>query len=442
MILQSTADTLLLFNLSPGETRLIGRLVSSFALETVSLQNNNLNEYQKTDPQHQVCLVIFHVDAENNRQHLDIRRIRDHLGENVPILILIPAKNRKNIRKYLKAGADDYLFLPLNQDQFSVSFLILLEIGQTMAHSQRPQTSQDSTFAWNRWINPFRAGESYFSPRTLAGNRKTEGSFNKWEKLHRLGLGGFGVVWLVRETGTGRLAVAKTPHSPALNIRVLRSAAILKRLIHHPGICQLLEVVKHNGKFILIQEYINGPTLQELLKTRISARNREDYFSQLLSAVAFSHNHRILHRDIKPENIMISKTGKLKLLDFGIARDLSWQGAGKSSEGTLSYMAPEQYAGKSCLASDIWSLGIILYIFTTNAVPYQLYNDEYPEDMEKELRNRAPLTINPRIDRELDRIIMGCLEVDLKKRYGNGYALQQDLFKTFPLFGSGELLPP
>ncbi|WP_457576947.1 protein kinase domain-containing protein [Desulfomarina sp.] len=442
MSLQPTADRLLLFNLSPGETRLIARLVTSFSLETVSLQINELSQYLETKPQRPVSLVIFHVDAENNRQHLDIRKIREHLGENVPILILIPANNRKNIRKYLKAGADDYLLLPLNQDQFSVSFLILLEIGQTMAQAQRQQTSRSSTFTWNRLINSFRTGESYFSPRTLAGNRKTEGKFNKWEKLHRLGLGGFGVVWLVKETGTGRLAVAKTPHSPALNIRVLRSAAILKRLIHHPGICQLLEVVKHNGKFILIQEYINGPTLQDLLKTKIPARDREDYFCQLLSAVAFSHNHRILHRDIKPENIMISKTGRVKLLDFGIAKDLSRQGAGRSSEGTLSYMAPEQYAGKSCLASDIWSLGIILYIFATNAVPYQLYNDEYPEDMEKELQDRAPLTINPQIDRELDRIIMGCLEVDPEKRYGQGYALQQDLFKTFPLFGSGELLPP
>ena len=440
--MQSTADTLLLFNLTPGETRLIARLVTSFALETVSLQIDDLDKFRKRDPQPPVCLIIFHVNAENNRQHHDIRRIREHLGENVPILILIPTKKRKNIRKYLKAGADDYLLLPLNQDQFSVSFLILLEIGQAMAHAPKPQTARHNTFAWNRFINSFRAGAGYFSPRTLAGNRKTAGSFDKWEKLHRLGLGGFGVVWLVRETGTGRLAVAKTPHSPALNIRVLRSAAILKRLIHHPGICQLLEVVKYNGRFILIQEYINGPTLQELLKTRISARNREDYFSQLLSVVAFSHNHRILHRDIKPENIMINKSGKLKLLDFGIARNLSWQGAGRTSEGTLSYMAPEQYAGKSCLASDIWSLGIIFYIFATNAVPYRLYNDEYPEDMEKELQDRAPSTINPKIDRELDRIIMGCLEVDLKKRYENGHALQQDLFKTFPRFGSGELLPP
>jgi serine/threonine protein kinase len=433
--LQSTGDTLLLFNLSPGERRLISRLVSSFALETISLETEDLAEYKKRS----ICLVIFHVDAENNRQHLDVRRIREHLGNTVPILILVPGKNRKNIKKFLRAGADDYMLLPLNQNQFSVSFLILLEIGQAMAHSPG-QESSHTGLSWNRLVNYFRAEESYFSPRSLVTNQKNCGIFDKWEKLHRLGLGGFGVVWLVRQTGTGKLAVAKIPHSPALNIRVLRSAAILKRLIHHPGICQLVEVIKHNGKFILIQEYINGPTLQELLKTRISPKSKEDYFSQLLSAVAFSHNHKILHRDIKPENIMITKTGKLKLLDFGIAKDLSWQEAGRSSEGTLSYMAPEQYAGKSCLASDIWSLGIILYIFATNAVPYRLCNDEYPEDMEKELQDRAPLTINPTIDRELDRIIMGCLEVDLKKRYKNGYVLQQDLFKTFPRFGSGELL--
>ncbi len=75
------------------------------------------------------------------------------------------------------------------------------------------------------------------------------------------------------------LAVAKTPHSPDMNIRVLRSAAILKRLVHHPNIVHLLEIVKDNGKFILIQEYVEGPTLQQLLEQNISPLDKENLFS-------------------------------------------------------------------------------------------------------------------------------------------------------------------
>jgi len=173
--LQSTGDTLLLFNLSPGERRLISRLVSSFALETISLETEDLAEYKKRS----ICLVIFHVDAENNRQHLDVRRIREHLGNTVPILILVPGKNRKNIKKFLRAGADDYMLLPLNQNQFSVSFLILLEIGQAMAHSPG-QESSHTGLSWNRLVNYFRAEESYFSPRSLVTNQKNCGIFDNY----------------------------------------------------------------------------------------------------------------------------------------------------------------------------------------------------------------------------------------------------------------------
>ncbi|MBW1634662.1 MAG: serine/threonine protein kinase [Deltaproteobacteria bacterium] len=438
--MHSAGETILLLGLSASETRLITRLVSSFTVDAESITVNELENFKNSSPNKKVCLIVFQVDEDSGQQQREISRIRQVLGDFIPLLILIPPKNIPEIKKYLKAGGDDYITLPLNENHFSVTFLILLEIGQAMAQLPQEKTSKSGGYIWNRMVNYFQAEESYFSPRSLTGKSENNHILHKWKRVRRIGLGGFGVVWLVEEIATGRLAVSKAPHSAQMNIRVLRSAAILKRLIHHPNIAQLIEVLKQDGKFILIQEYVDGFTLQELLKTGITPQDKEKYFLQLLSAVAYSHSHKILHRDIKPENIMITRTGQLKLLDFGIAKDLSWLPPGKSSEGTLDFMSPEQYDGKSCLASDVWSLGVILYIFATNSAPYHQYGDMYPVDIETVLKQRAPRRIKPDISPELDRIIMTCLTKDLDRRYEDGNELQQDLLSTLPLFGSGALL--
>ncbi len=294
---------------------------------------------------------------------------------------------------------------------------------------------------WDRVVDYFQGGLSFFSPKSLINLAKTEHISDRWQQIRRLGVGGFGVVWLVKEFGTNRYAVAKTPHSPAMNIGVLRSAAILKRLVHHPNVVQLIEVVKESGRFILIQEYVEGPTLQQLMEKSISALDKESFILQIISVVSYAHKHKILHRDIKPENIIITKTGRVKLLDFGIARDLSWQSADSSSAGTINFMPPEQFEGKSCIASDVWAIGVILYIFATNAVPYFQLNDHYPMDIETTVESRAPRQINPALDVELERIIMRCLQTDLDKRYRNATELENDLRDAFPQFGRGELLP-
>ena len=221
-----------------------------------------------------------------------------------------------------------------------------------------------------------------------------------------------------------------------MNIRVLRSAAILKRLVRHPNIVGLIEVVKDEGKFVLIQEYVEGHTLEELLEQSISAQDRENYFLQLLSVIGHAHKHNILHRDIKPENIMINKTGQLKLLDFGIARDLSWQSTKTRSEGTVSFMPPEQLEGRCSIASDVWALGVILYIFATNAVPYFQAEKESPGKVSCSL----PHEINTEINPQLEAIIMKCLASNPEHRYRNGTELRDAIQSQLPQFGQGQLL--
>jgi hypothetical protein len=445
--LKSPSETILLFGLPTAETILVKRLVSSFEIETVPLTITTVRKFVTDSPEKKICLVIFHVDAQQPRQNKVIQLIRDFVGTRVPFLILVPGEKLGEIKKLLSAGADDFMELPLNENRFSISFLILLEMGQAVIRphiTEYPKIKNETRGSkdfLNRLVGYFQEGLSYFAPKSLISRPRTEKISDKWQQVRQLGSGGYGVVWLVKEIGTSKLAVAKTPHSSFMNIRTLRSAAILKRLVHHPNIVHLLEIVKESGKFILIQEYVEGPTLQQLLEGSISSLDKEAYFLQLVSVISYAHKSKILHRDIKPENIIINKRGQVKLLDFGIAQDLSWQTPDKSSAGTVNFMPPEQFEGQSCIASDVWPLGVILFIFATNTVPYSQQNDQYPLDIDTTIESKSPRTINPQLDPNLERIIMRCLQRDLAKRYQNATELQEDLQTTLPLFGRGELLP-
>jgi hypothetical protein len=444
--LKTPSETILLFGLSPAEKDLIKGLIASFEIETVDLSLATIGNFAQKFPEKKTCLIVYHIDEYRKQQNYIIRVIRAFVGNRVPFLVLVPRQKSDEIEKYLKAGADDYMELPVNENRFSIGFLILLELGQAIARPRNEQPREQgekakNEYGWHRIINYFQKELSYFSPKSLIQRVQSDNISSRWQQLKKLGQGGFGVVWLVKEIGTDRLAVAKIPHSSQMNIRVLRSAAILKRLHHHPNIVHIIEIVKDSRKLILIQEYVEGPTLQELLEVGISPIEKETYFLQLLSAISYAHRHKILHRDIKPENIIISKAGKLKLLDFGIAQDLSWQSPGRSSEGTLNFMPPEQFEGKSCIASDVWALGVILYIFAANAVPYILQNDSYPMDIEINVEARAPRKINPEISAELEGIIMQCLQKDLLKRYYDATELQEVLWTIFPRFGKGETIP-
>jgi hypothetical protein len=445
--LKTPSESILLFGLSTEEKGLIKGLISSFEIELVDLSIDTIENFIAEFPEKKICLIVYHVDENQKKDNYIIRAIRNIIGSQVPFLILVPQKKLSEISKYLKAGADDYIDTPLKTSRFSLGFLILLELGQTIArlpkteHLQNEVETGDDRYYWNRIVNYFQAGLSYFTPKTLIPKARSDNIFDKWKKVKKLGKGGFGIVWLVKEIGTGRLAVAKTPHSSSMNVRVLRSAAIFKRLVHHPNIIQLIEMVREEGKFVLIQEYIEGPTLQRLLTFGLSPFKKEDYYLQLLSAVSYAHKHKILHRDIKPENIIINMKGQLKLLDFGIAQDLSWQTPRRSSEGTLNFMPPEQLEGNSCIASDVWALGVILYILAANAVPYIQQNEHSLTNVETSFEIKPPREINPNIDINLDRIIMRCLQKDLQRRYQDATELQDDLQTAFPRFGKGEIIP-
>ncbi|SMD05217.1 Serine/threonine protein kinase [Desulfocicer vacuolatum DSM 3385] len=435
------SEIILLIDVKKEEAGLIKGLISSFEIKVRSLEWERILECGDIFRDKPVCLVILQVDHSHGRQFRKLRWIRRHLLKPVPVLVMLPGEASMHTASYVKAGADDYCLLPLHQGRFAVRFLVLLECGQAMVHAAVPGHGDiDSgppgdAEVWHRVVGFLREGLSFFTPGYQVSGKNTQPIFNRWERVENLGVGGDGVVWKVREIETGNVAVAKIPHNREMNISSLRAAAILKRLIHHPNVVHLIEVVKDEDRFVLIQEYVAGETLSHLLGAGVDALQKEDIFLQLLSVTAYAHHHSVMHRDIKPDNIIITPTGNLKLLDFGIAEDLVWQDGISTTEGTLDFMPPEQFAGKSSLATDVWALGIILYLLSVNRLPFCHDNRYFPMDISMEMNVTPPLDINPALSPDLNRIIMTCLEVSLEKRYASALALLEDLSRTFPRFG-------
>ncbi|MBF0234000.1 MAG: protein kinase [Desulfamplus sp.] len=454
-------ETLLMVDLTEAEEKLIRRLTRSFDIKTESVKKNSPVNYPELFHEKQICLVIINTDQDRIKKVQQIRRIKKLLYVPVPILVLVSAERSSNIYRYIKAGADDYIIMPLNEESFAMRFYVLLECGQAILQrvdgnkildinnhednhheKNKKYPSNEKKAAWNLIVGYLQEGLSFFAPRSQFARRGKRPILNKWQPVRKLATGGDGVIWLVKELGRDREAVAKIPHSSMLNINSLRAAAVLKRLVYHPNIVHLVEVVKDKEKFILIQEYVEGCTLSELMESKsISSVEKESLFLQLLSVIAYSHDHKIMHRDIKPDNIMVKSDGRLKLLDFGSAKEIAWVDCNRSPEGTLNFMPPEQLEGKTCLASDVWALGIILYLFCTNRLPFYQDNSYYPMDIETKMVAVPPSDIRSDISIQLEQVIMRCLEEKLEKRYKNASELRDDLLKIFPNFGNGMQIP-
>jgi serine/threonine protein kinase len=238
--------------------------------------------------------------------------------------------------------------------------------------------------------------------------------FPQLEILECLGRGGMGVVYRARQKSLNRLVALKlvAPErvsDPKFSDRFAREALALAAL-NHPNIVTVYDFGQAGGFYFLLMEFVDGVNLRQLLRTRkFTPEEALAIVPPLCDALQFAHERGIVHRDIKPENLLLDKTGRVKIADFGIARMLGPDSGGQTDEtaprenttqsvvGTRGYSAPEQQTSPQRVdrRADIYSLGVVFYEMLTGELPGQRIE---------------PPSKKVQIDVRLDAVVMRALE--------------------------------
>ncbi|HEV7505634.1 MAG TPA: protein kinase [Thermoanaerobaculia bacterium] len=282
-----------------------------------------------------------------------------------------------------------------------------------------PDATSTASSSATMLYEPQPPGSAPAVPALPAGEPFAIRQISHYRLLRPLGRGGMGVVYLAQDVELGREVAIKFLHQwraarPADEVRFRREAQAAAAL-DHPNIGTIYEIGEHEGMRFLAMAFYDGTTLAQLLDAQSDRRlpfsEAASIAGQLASALAAAHAAGIIHRDLKPENVMVLPDGRVKLLDFGLAR---WIDVGGITEaglavGTAAYMAPEQLQGqRTGTAADLWALGVVLYEMLTGRRPFGgeqkgmvhsiLYEDPPP------LRE-----VRPDVPPALERVVDHCL---------------------------------
>ena len=285
-------------------------------------------------------------------------------------------------------------------------------------------------------------GQTTTSQATMIGQ-----VISHYKIIGKLGGGGMGIVYEAEDTRLGRHVAVKflpdnlTGDSKALE-RFEREARAAS-LLNHPSICTIYEVEDHNGHPFIVMEKLEGESLKQRIRgTPMHLDELLEVGMQVADALSASHAKGILHRDIKPANIFITKSGVVKVLDFGLAKLIRDDRLATSEEtpvedsltavgvipGTAVYMSPEQARSEELdVRSDLFSFGVVLYEMATGKKPFTGNNVVTTLDSVLHQKPPSPLTLNPGLPVELEGIIGKAMEKDRSRRYQSADAIKADL---------------
>jgi serine/threonine-protein kinase len=256
------------------------------------------------------------------------------------------------------------------------------------------------------------------------------GSLGKYKILKKLGSGGFGTVYLMEDTILKANRAVKIPHRTNLAADTLFQESIVQtRLLDHPNIVKLLTVDVVDGNVLMVMEYVEGIDLESLIdqKAKLDLSESLRFLKQILSALAFAHDQRVIHRDIRPSNIMIDLKNNVKITDFGTSILLKERQYATTRIGSPPYMAPEQFEGKAVFASDIYSAGCLFYEMVTGFPPVVLANPMEIYKRAKEGNFEDLREKEPTVTEALNAVVKKMLHPDLKHRYTSVAELFTDL---------------
>lgn len=302
---------------------------------------------------------------------------------------------------------------------------------------QRCQSRQDLLRELRSLLDAWAAQQPTAGSRPPAADPEIGTHYGPYRIERLIGKGGMGAVYLARRIdGQFEQSVALKRIAPHLVSPVLAERFRIERQalaeLEHPYIARLIDGgISASGALYLVMEYVEGQRVDRYCEERaLPLRARLELFLKICSAVDYAHRHLIVHRDIKPDNILVQADGTPKLVDFGMAKFLTeWDPAGGATTRmglrafTPRYASPEQILGRPVsTATDVYSLGVLLYLLLTGALPYQLREHSSAELIDVVCR-RPPARPSSharwgrQLEGDLDAIVLKALRKEPEDRY-------------------------
>ena len=260
---------------------------------------------------------------------------------------------------------------------------------------------------------------------------------NRYEIIMKIGSGGMADVYKAKDHVLNRLVaikVLKQEYSTdATFVKKFRVEAQSAAGLSHPNIVNVYDVGEDDGVYFIVMELVQGITLKNYIdmKGKLDIREALNISVQIASGLSAAHENRIIHRDIKPQNIIMSRDGKVKVTDFGIAKVADSTTVTTTAAGTVHYISPEQArGGYSDERSDIYSLGITMYEMVTGRVPFEGETKVAVALMHIQSEITPPRQLEPSIPVSFEKIILKCTQKKPERRYASARELIADLRKV------------